>query len=76
MKTMTVASEEVSQHRWGVVPGMDQGGVSWFLLDVCKKTIEHQRGWRLFPLWKTKKNYIYKYDNTNTIRRKFSDFPY
>lgn len=33
-----------------VVTGMDQGGVSWLLLDIREKTIEHQSRWRCFPL--------------------------
>lgn len=33
---------------------MDQGGVSWLLLDVREKTVEHQSRWRCFPLRKTK----------------------
>lgn len=37
-----------------VVPGMDQGGVSWLLLDVCEKAIEHHGRWRCFTLRITK----------------------
>lgn len=29
---------------------MNQGGVSWLLLNVREKTVKHQRGWRCFHL--------------------------
>lgn len=29
---------------------MNQGGVSWLLLNVREKTVKHQRGWRCFYL--------------------------
>lgn len=37
----------------GAVPGMDQGGGSWLLLDVWENMAVEQSGGRRFTLWST-----------------------